>query len=103
MSQNNWNKTKNEKLLELKCHHNGNVFKTKISPKQKCHQLMALKMKCHQNKNVTKTDMSPKLKCHWNWNVTKTQIFQTEMSWKLKCHKNSSVTKTEKSPKMKYH
>ena len=61
----------------------GNVIKTEILPKLKCHQNwyvtkteMSPKLKCHQNCSFTKTELSPKLKCHQNWNITKAEMLQ---------------------------
>ena len=78
--------------LQLKCHQNWNITKTKTF-----HQNwnftkteMSLKLKCHQNWNVTKTEMSPKLKCYQNWNVTITEMLQNlKMSSKSKSKSKS--------------
>ena len=72
---NNWNVTK-------KYDQNGNLTKTDMSPKLKCHQIW----------NVTKTEVSPKLNCHQNWSVIK-----TEMLPKLKCYQTLLCPQKSKS------
>ena len=41
-----------------------------MGPKMECDHIdTLLELKHHLDGNVTKTEISPKLKCHQNWNV----------------------------------